>query len=109
MDTSAFARRARLGGAGRAPYHPDMLLALLVWAYAGGLASSRRIERRCREDVAFMVISGLARPDHATLARFRADHDAAFESLFTEVLMLCGRAGMGGLGHVAIDGTKIAA
>jgi transposase len=109
MDTSLFAAGARLGAAGRAPYDPDMLLALLIWGYAGGITSSRQIERRCREDVAFMVVSGLSRPDHATIARFRAGHAAAFEALFTQVLILCGRAGMGGLGHVAIDGTKIAA
>jgi transposase len=109
LDTAGFAARARLGGAGRAGYDPDMLLALLIWAYAGGVTSSRQIERRCREDVAFMVISGLARPDHATIARFRQQHDAAFVDLFTAVLGLCGRAGMGGLGYVAVDGTKIAA
>jgi hypothetical protein len=86
-----------------------MLLALLIWAYAGGVTSSRQVERRCREDVAFMVISGLCRPDHATIARFRAAHDEAFITLFGQVLALCGRAGMGGLGHVAVDGTKIAA
>ncbi|MFD0740886.1 transposase [Phytohabitans flavus] len=109
LDTAGFAARARLGGAGRAGYDPDMLLALLIWAYAGGVTSSRQVERRCREDVAFMVISGLARPDHATIARFRQQHDEAFVDLFTKVLALCGRAGMGGLGHVAVDGTKIAA
>jgi transposase len=109
LDTSVLHRRARLGGAGRAPYDPDMLLAVLLYAYAGGLRSSRRIERRCREDVAFMVLSGLGHPDHVTIARFRQDHDAAVEELFVEVLRLCGRAGMGRLEHVAIDGTKIAA
>jgi transposase len=109
MDTSVFAARAKLGGAGRAPYDPDMVVALLVWAYAGGITSSRQIERRCREDVAFMVVSAGSRPDHATIARFRAEHEAAFEALFTQVLILCGRAGMGGLAHVAVDGTKIAA
>jgi transposase len=109
VDTSMFAVRARLGGAGRAPYHPDMLLAVLVWAYAGGVSSSRQIERRCREDVSFMVICGLTRPDHVTIARFRKDHEAAFETFFTQVLILCGKAGMGALSHIAIDGTKIAA
>ncbi|MEO3746221.1 transposase [Plantactinospora sp. B5E13] len=109
MDTTVFTSRARLGGAGQAPYDPRMLLALLIWAYAGGVTSSRQVERRCREDIAFMVISGLARPDHATIARFRKDHEAAFETLFTQVLMLCGRAGMGGLAHIAIDGTKLVA
>lgn len=109
MDTSVVHGRARLGGVGRSPYDPDMLLALLIYAYAGGVRSSREIERRCRQDVAFMVISGLRYPDHATIARFRKDHDAAMAELFTQVLRLCGRAGMGVLTHVAIDGTKIAA
>lgn len=109
LDTSSLHRRARLGGAGRCPYDPDMLLALLIYSYAGGLRSSRKIERRCREDAAFMVISGLCRPDHATIARFRKDNDAAMEDLFAAVLRLCGRAGMGSLEHVAIDGTKVIA
>lgn len=109
LDTSVFAAQARLGGAGRAPYDPDALLTVMIWAYAGGVSSSRQIERRCREDVSFMVASGLCRPDHATIARFRAVHEQAFEDLFTQVLALCGRAGMGALGHVAIDGTKVAA
>src|SRR4030095_3200352 len=55
LDTSALHRRARLGGAGRAPYDPDMLLAVLIYAYAGGLRSSRKIEKQCKEDVEFMV------------------------------------------------------
>jgi transposase len=109
IDTSSLHRRAKLGAAGRSPYDPDMLLALLVYAYTGGLSSSRKIERRCQEDAAFMVISGLCRPDHATIARFRKDNDAAMEALFDEVLKLCGRLGMGALGHVSIDGTKIEA
>jgi transposase len=109
LDTSVLHRRARLGGAGRAPYDPDMLLVVLLYAYAGGLRSSRKIERRCREDVAFMVASGLCYPDHVTIARFRKGNDAAVEDLFVQVLRLCGRAGMGSLEHVAIDGTKIAA
>lgn len=109
LDTSALHRRAKLGGAGRAPYDPDMLLALLVYAYSGGLRSSRKIERRCREDIAFMVLSGLCYPDHVTIARFRKDNDAAMGDLFDQVLALCWKAGMGKLEHVAIDGTKIAA
>jgi transposase len=109
IDTSSLHRRAKLGGAGRSPYDPDMLLALLIYAYTGGLSSSRKIERRCREDAAFMVVSGLCRPDHATIARFRQDNDVAMEALFDEVLRLCGRLGMGSLRHVAIDGTKIEA
>ena len=109
MDTAAVHRGRRLGGAGRAAYDPDMLLALLIYAYASGLRSSRKIEARCREDVAFMVVSGLRFPDHTTIARFRRDHDGVMEELFTQVLLLCARAGMGALEHVAIDGTKVAA
>jgi transposase len=109
IDTSVLHRRAKLGRAGRSPYDPDMLLALLIYAYSGGLRSSRKIERRCQEDAAFMVISGMCRPDHVTIARFRRDNDAAMEELFDQVLALCGRAGMGSLQHVAIDGTKMAA
>jgi transposase len=108
MDTSAL-HRARLGGAGRAPYDPDMLLGVLVYAYAGGLRSSRKIEKRCEEDVAFMVLSGLGRPDHATIARFRKDNTEVMDELFDQILVLCAKAGLGNLVHVAIDGTKIAA
>jgi transposase len=108
LDTSAL-HRAKLGGAGRAPYDPDMLLAVLLYAYAGGLRSSRRIERRCREDVAFMVLSGLCYPDHVTVARFRKDNDAVMDNLFDQVLAVCVKAGLGNVEHVAIDGTKIAA
>lgn len=109
LDTSALHRRARLGRAGRCPYDPDMLLAVLIYAYAGGLRSSRKIEKRCREDVAFMVASGLCYPDHVTIARFRKDNDAVMGDLFDQVLGLCARAGLGSLEHVAIDGTKIIA
>jgi transposase len=109
MDTSALHRRAKLGGAGRAPYDPDMLLGVLVYAYACGLRSSRAVERRCRQDAAFMVLSGLCYPDHVTIARFRKDNAEVMDDLFDQVLVLCFRAGLGNLEHVAIDGTKIAA
>src|SRR4029450_10272366 len=109
LDTSALHRRARLGGAGRAPYDPDMLLAVLIYAYAGGLRSSRKIEKRCKEDVAFMVLSGLCRPDHVTISRFRKDSTDVMDDLFDQILVLCAKAGLGNLEHVAVDGTKIAA
>jgi transposase len=109
LDTSALHRRVRLGGAGRAPYDPDMLVAVLVYAYACGLRSSRQIEKRCRQDVAFMVLSGLCRPDHVTIARFRKDNTEVMDDLFDQVLVLCVRAGLGNLQYVAVDGTKIAA
>ena len=109
MDTSALHRRAKLGGAGRAPYDPEMLFGVLLYAYARGLRSSRKIEKRCQEDAAFMVLSGLCYPDHVTIARFRAEHAEVMDELFDKVLVLCVNAGLGRLDHVAIDGTKIAA
>lgn len=109
LDTSRFHARRRTGGVGRRGYDPDMLLALLVYAYAVGERSSRRIERLCTDHVAFRVLCGQDGPDHSTLARFRADHHAAFTDLFAQVLGLCSAAGMVKVGVVSIDGTKIAA
>jgi hypothetical protein len=86
-----------------------MMVALFVYAYAIGVRSSRGIERRCRDDVAFRVITENQAPDHATVARFRARHEAAIAGLFGGVLELCARAGMVDVGVVAVDGTKIAA
>jgi transposase len=108
LDTSVFHARRRTGGAGAAGYDPDMLVALLVWAYAQGVTSSRRIEAACWSDVAFRVICAGDVPDHVTIARFRAAFPGAAESLFTEVLVLCARLGMGKLGTIALDGMKIA-
>jgi transposase len=109
LDTSAFHARRRTGGAGAAGYDPDMLLTLLIWAYANGVTSSRRIERLCSQDVAFRVICAGSLPDHVTVARFRQQFAETAASLFAEVLVLCARLGMGKVGTVALDGTKIAA
>src|SRR5215831_13665161 len=110
LDTSAAHAARRTGGRGAAGYDPDMLVALLTWAYAQGVTSSRRIERLCRTDVAFRVIcGGGAGPDHVTIARFRAGLGSAAGGLFASMLVLCARLGMGQLGTVALDGTKIAA
>src|SRR5580658_3545900 len=109
MDTSAFHARRRTGGAGAAGYDPDMLVTVLVWAYAHGVRSSREIERRCGTDVAFRVICGGNLPDHCTVARFRGDFPGAVAGFFTQVLVLCARLGMGRVGTVALDGMKIAA
>src|ERR1051325_7703950 len=86
-----------------------MMVTLLLYAYAIGERSSRQIERRCREDVAFRVISANAVPDHATIARFRERHQGALADLFVEVLRLCAEAGLVRVGEVAVDGTKVAA
>jgi len=109
LDTGAFHARRKTGGAGAAGYDPDMLVAVLVWAYAHGITSSRRIEELCRTDVAFRVICGGNLPDHVTIARFRADFAGAAGPFFAAVLRLCAQLGMGRLGVVALDGTKIAA
>ena len=109
MDTSAFHRLRRTGGAGRAGYDPDMLLALLVWGWMQRVSSSRRLERLCLRDVSFRVICAGDAPDHVTIARFRAEFGEAVESLFAEVLVLCHRLGLGQVELVAVDGTRIAA
>jgi Transposase DDE domain/Transposase domain (DUF772) len=85
------------------------MVALLVYAYAIGERSSRGIERRCREDVAFRVITANRVPDHATIARFRVRHEAALGDLFAQVLGLCADAGLVCVGVVAVDGSKFAA
>jgi hypothetical protein len=78
-----------------------------VYAYARGERSSRGIERRCVEDVAFRVIAAQQKPDHATIARFRVRHEEQLADLFSDVLGLCRQAGLARVGVVAIDGTKI--
>jgi transposase len=109
MDTGAFHAGRKTGGAGAAGYDPDMLLAVLVWAYAHRVTSSRRMEELCATDVAFRVICAGNLPDHSTIARFRKDSGGAVAEFFAEVLVLCARLGMGRLGTVALDGMKIAA
>src|SRR3954466_5994907 len=109
LDVSALDRSRRRGGAGAAGYDPRMLLGLLVYAYCQGVRSSRQIERLCLTDVAFRVLCAQDGPDHTTIARFRADAGEAFVDLFSQVLMIAARAGLGRFGTVAIDGTKIAA
>jgi transposase len=93
LDTSAFHAGRRTGGAGTAGYDPDMLAAVLVWAYAHGVVSSRRIEGLCRTDVAFRLICAGNLPDHSTFARFRADFGEAAGEFFAQVLILCARLG----------------
>jgi transposase len=85
IDLAAFYASYRDDGWGRAAHDPAMMVALFVYAYAIGERSSRGIERRCREDVAFRVITANQAPDHATIARFRVRHEAAIAGLFGEV------------------------
>src|SRR5919112_3450325 len=107
LDLSAFYRAYRDDGHGRAALDPAMMVALLLYAYAIGVRSSRAIERRCREDIAFRVITANQAPDHATIARFRVRHEDALSELFGQVLGLCADAGMVRVGVVAVDGTKV--
>src|SRR4051794_10694723 len=109
MGLAAFLASYRDDGHGRAAHDPAMVVALFVYAYAIGVRSSRAIERRCLEDVAFRVITANLAPDHATIARFRVRHEDAIGELFGEVLALCARSGLVKVGVVAVDGTKVAA
>ncbi len=84
-----------------------MMVSLLLYAYARGERSSRGIERKCVEDVAYRVIAAQQKPDHATIARFRARHEDALAELFSSVLGLCKEAGLVKVGVIAIDGTKM--
>jgi transposase len=109
MDLSAFYAVYRADGHGRAAYEPSMVLTLLLYAYARGNRSSRGIERACREDVVYKLITSMMVPDHSTIAEFRRRHEQALGELFTSVLGLCREAGLVEVGVIAIDGTKIRA
>jgi transposase len=109
MDLTEFYGDYRSDGHGRAAYEPSMMVALLLYAYATEQRSSRRIEIHCRQDIAYRVIAANRVPDHATIARFLARHEAALAGLFGSVLALCAKAGLVSTGVVAIDGTKLAA
>ena len=109
IDLEAFLADYRVDGWGRAAFDPAMMVALTLYSYAIGERASRRIEQRCREDIAFRVICANQMPDHATIARFRVRHEQALSDLFTGVLGLCARAGLVQVGVIAVDGTKISA
>lgn len=91
------------------PHHPKMMVTLLLYAYCVGVPSSRKIEKRCHEDVAFRVIAGNTQPDHSCISDFRRIHLTSLAVLFMQVLQLCEKAGLVKLGHVALDGTKLKA
>jgi transposase len=96
-------------GRGQPPYHPALMVKLLVYAYCTGTPSSRRIEKATYEEVPYRVLAANQHPDHDTLAAFRQQHLQALAGLFTQVLALCRAAGLVQLGHVALDGTKVRA
>ncbi len=109
LDLAAFYRRRREDGWGRAAYDPKMMVALLLYAYCVGARSSREIERRCKEDIAFRFIAANTCPDHATIARFRADHDELLAGLFVQALRICAEAGLVKIGLVALDSKRVKA
>ena len=92
LDLSVFYVRYRADGLGRAAYEPSLMVSVLLYAYCVGERSSRRIECRCSEDIAFRVLAANQVPDHATIARFLASNERAFCALFAQVLALCQRA-----------------
>jgi len=94
---------------GQPPYHPGMMVALLLYGYSRGVYSSRRLAQACEERVDFMAVTGLNRPDFRTVSDFRRRHLGALSDLFVQVLRLCQAAGLVKLGHVAVDGTKLKA
>src|SRR3990172_7594460 len=109
LDLSEFYRRHREDGWGAPAFDPKLMVALLLYAYCTGCRSSRRIEQRCREDVAYRVVTANQAPDHVTIARFRQGREAELNRLFVQALQLCAAAGMVRVGVVAVDGAKVAA
>ena len=101
--------RNEYGEEGGPAYAPEMLVSVWLYAYALGVTSSRRLEQRIREDLAFRYLAGGAGPDHWTLNAFRRRHGKGLNDLFTRVVELARASGLGKLGHVAIDSTRIAA
>lgn len=109
LDLSAITDYYERSDRGYPPYHPRMMVTLLLYSYCNGVFSSRRIQRRCERDAAYRVILGADVPDFRTISDFRKIHLKALSGLFVGVLGLCREAGLVKLGHVALDGTKIKA
>ena len=109
MDLEEFYAAYRSDGWGAAAYDPAMMVAVLLYAYCQGMRSSRRIAQALERDVGFRVIAANQQPDFRTICRFRAEHEAALERIFIQVLKMCREAGLAKLGVVALDVTKVAA
>jgi transposase len=109
LDLSAITSKYEQEGRGYPPYHPRMMVTLLLYAYCRGIFSSRRIQQACEERVTFRVIVGHDIPNFRTISDFRKLHLQELQGLFVQVLRLCQEAGLVKLGHVSLDGTKIKA
>jgi transposase len=108
LDLQPFYRQHRDDGHGHPAYDPKTLLGVLLYGYCLGVRSSRQLERRLHEDLAFRVLAANQTPDHVTIARFRARHETALAGFLVASLKLCAAAGMVHVGTVALDGTKLA-
>ena len=109
LDLSSITARYEGERRGGPPYHPRMMVKVLLYGYCVGVASSRRIAQRLHEDIAFRVLAANNTPDFRTISDFRKDHLGALSGLFLQVLAFCQRAGLVKLGHVALDGAKVRA
>ena len=110
LDLKAITRQYENGdGRGFPPFHPRMMVTLLLYSYTQGVFSSRRIMKRCQRDAAYRVIVHDDAPDFRTISDFRKLHLAELEGMFVQVLRLCQEAGLVKLGHVSLDGTKVKA
>ena len=109
LDLSEITARYERESRGVPPYHPLMMVKVLLYGYCVGVASSRRIAQRLHEDIAFRVLAANNTPDFRTISDFRKDNLGALSGLFLQVLALCQQAGLVKLGHVALDGTRVRA
>jgi transposase len=109
LDMKEFIKTYSNSDRGQPPYHPAMMLKVLLYAYCTGTPSSRKIEQKTYEDIAFRFLAASDHPDHDTIATFRKIHLTAIKDLFLEVLLLCRGAGLVKAGHISLDSTKIKA
>jgi transposase len=105
----SFYARYRGDGWGNAPYHPLMMVKILVYGYCVGVTSSRRIAQALENDISFRYLATNQQPDFRTISDFRKEHWKALKTLFVEVLALCREAGLAKMGRVALDGRRVAA
>ena len=109
LDLAEITERYEQESRGGPPYHPRMMVKVLLYSYCSGVASSRRMAQRLHEDIAFRVLAANNTPDFRTISDFRKDYLGALSGLFLQVLALCQQSGLVKLGHVALDGTKVRA
>jgi len=109
LDISAITEKYEQTKRGFPPFHPRMMVALLLYSYCRGIFSSRKIMQACEERLTFRVIAGDDIPNWRTISDFRKLHIKELQQLFVQVLQLCQEAGLVKLGHIALDGTKIKA